>query len=263
MGIPMDDIHAPTVDSGPTSTPARNGRELSSLSLNELFEEKTRLETELKALSSVLDSHGVNMSTSLTTFDGYPRDDLDIAQIRTTRARIIHLRNDYKDVMDKVEQGVHAHFARLQQQQQEQQQQQNTSCPPTATTTTTTTSMPNSANDLPLITSRAIEDSTTSSQTGIIETPFAKINSVVEGSPAAQAGIKVGDRIRSVGHVNWMNHENLMKVAEVVQRNEGNAVAVKLVRRDESGEARDLTLQLVPRRNWGGRGLLGCHLVLV
>lgn len=56
MGIPMDDIHTPTVASGPTSAPGRNGRELSSLSLNELFEEKTRLEAELKALSSVLDS---------------------------------------------------------------------------------------------------------------------------------------------------------------------------------------------------------------
>ncbi|PGH28765.1 26S proteasome non-ATPase regulatory subunit 9 [[Emmonsia] crescens] len=241
MGIPMDDIHTPTVASGPTSAPGRNGRELSSLSLNELFEEKTRLEAELKALSSVLDSHGVNMSTSLTTFDGYPRDDLDIAQIRTTRARIIHLRNDYKDVMAKVEQGVHAHFARLQQQQQ--QQQQNASCPPTSTTTTRTT--------------------TSISQVGIIETPFAKINSVVEGSPAAQAGIKVGDMIRSVGHVNWMNHENLTKVAEVVQQNEGNTVLVKLVRRDESGDGRDLALRLIPRRNWGGRGLLGCHLVLV
>ncbi|KKZ63234.1 hypothetical protein EMCG_02439 [[Emmonsia] crescens] len=256
MGIPMDDIHAPTVASGPTSAPGRNGRELSSLSLNELFEEKTRLEAELKALSSVLDSHGVNMSTSLTTFDGYPRDDLDIAQIRTTRARIIHLRNDYKDVMAKVEQGVHAHFARLQQQQQ----QQNTSCPPTSTTTT---SMSTPASDLQPITSPAIEEPTSSSQVGIIETPFAKINSVVEGSPAAQAGIKVGDMIRSVGHVNWMNHENLTKVAEVVQRNEGNTVLVKLVRRDESGEGRDLSLRLIPRRNWGGRGLLGCHLVLV
>lgn len=106
--------------------------------------------------------------------------------------------------MTKVEQGVHAHFARLQQQehQQQRQEQQNASCPPTP---------------LP-----AMDDSaTTSARTGLIETPFAKINSVAEGSPAAQAGIKVGDRIRSVGHVNWMNHENLAKVAEVVQRNEG------------------------------------------
>ncbi|QSS63266.1 hypothetical protein I7I51_00323 [Histoplasma capsulatum] len=267
----MDDIHAPTVASGPTSTPGRNGRELSSLSLNELFDEKTRLEAELQALSSVLDSvcqlvsfpllHGVNMSTSLFTFDGYPRDDLDIAQIRTTRARIIHLRNDYKDVMTKVERGVHAHFARLQQQQHQQrrQEQQNASCPPTPATTTNT-----SSTSTPTPLPAAMDDSaTTSAQAGLIETPFAKINSVAEGSPAAQAGIKVGDRIRSVGHVNWMNHENLAKVAEVVQRNEGNTVLIKVVRGDESGETKDLTLQLVPRKNWGGRGLLGCHLAIV
>ncbi|KLJ09970.1 hypothetical protein EMPG_14621 [Blastomyces silverae] len=246
MGIPMDDIHTPTVGSGPTSAPARNGRELSSLSLNELSDEKARLEAELKELSGVLDSHGVNMSTSLTTFDGYPRDDLDIAQIRTTRARIIHLRNDYKDVMARAEQSVHDRFAQL-------HHQQNANCPPTTTTTTTA----------PSTSTSTIEDSATSSaQAGIIETPFAKISTVADGSPAAQAGIKVGDAIRSVGHVNWTNHENLTKVAEVVQQNEGSAILFKLVRKYESGETKDLTVQLTPRRNWGGRGLLGCHIAL-
>jgi Nas2 N_terminal domain len=29
---------------------------------------------------TVNNQHGVNMSTSLTTFDGYPRDDIDVAQ---------------------------------------------------------------------------------------------------------------------------------------------------------------------------------------
>ncbi|EEQ91533.1 26S proteasome non-ATPase regulatory subunit Nas2 [Blastomyces dermatitidis ER-3] len=248
MGIPMDDdIHAPTLASGPTSAPTRNGRELSSLSLDELFDEKERLEAEFRELSSVLDSHGVTMLTSLTTFDGYPRDDLDIAQIRTTRARIIHLRNDYKDVMARVEQGVHEGFARL-------RDQQNANCPPTTTTSTPST----------WTSTTSVEDSATSSaQAGIIETPFAKINNVADGSPAAQAGIKVGDRVRSVGHVNWMNHENLTKVAEVVRRNEGKTILVKLVRKDESGEMKDLTVQLTPRRNWGGLGLLGCHIVLV
>jgi 26S proteasome non-ATPase regulatory subunit 9 len=53
------------------------------------------------------------------------------------------------------------------------------------------------------------------------DAPFAKVNSVVEGSPAAQAGLTVGDGIRRFGHVNWLNHENLTKVAEVVGRNEG------------------------------------------
>jgi len=180
------------------------------------------------------------MSTSLTTFDGYPRDDLDIAQIRTTRARIIHLRNDYKDVMAKVERGIHAHFASIQQNESAlaaASVQEPTSCP-------------------------SIIEETVTSQNEFVETPFARVNSVVEGSPAAQAGVKVGDKIRSFGNVNWMNHENLSKVAELVQRFEGSSVLVKVVRQTGPGqEPINLSLPLTPRRNWGGRGLLGCHLL--
>jgi len=55
----------------------------------------------------------------------------------------------------------------------------------------------------------------------LIETPFAKVNTVVSGSPADEAGLKAGDKIRRFGDVSWMNHENLGKIAEVVQRSQG------------------------------------------
>lgn len=56
MGIPMDDnIHAPTVASGPT-TGGTSGPDLAKLSVVELMQEKQRLEDELSALSSVLTS---------------------------------------------------------------------------------------------------------------------------------------------------------------------------------------------------------------
>lgn len=54
-----------------------------------------------------------------------------------------------------------------------------------------------------------------------LEAPFAKVNSVVAGSPAEDAGLKAGDKIRRFGDVDWINHEKLSKVAETVQRNEG------------------------------------------
>ena len=96
MGLPMDQIHNPTVPSGPTSHhTARDGLE-DGASLADLITAKERVESELTALSQVLESvsflhfdmpcaesvsqHHVDMNTSLTTFDGYPRDDLDIAQ---------------------------------------------------------------------------------------------------------------------------------------------------------------------------------------
>lgn len=51
-----DDIHAPTVSSGPTSSRHSNGIPKDQLSLQELIAEKERVEAELKALGQVLDS---------------------------------------------------------------------------------------------------------------------------------------------------------------------------------------------------------------
>lgn len=51
-----DDIHAPTVISGPTSGGYSNGISRDELSLQELISEKERVEAELKALGQVLDS---------------------------------------------------------------------------------------------------------------------------------------------------------------------------------------------------------------
>ncbi len=57
MGLRMDDLHAPTVGSGPTSQRTTNGDEKQQ-SLQELVSQKENLEAELSALSSVLDSVG-------------------------------------------------------------------------------------------------------------------------------------------------------------------------------------------------------------
>lgn len=56
MGLPMANIHAPTVASGPISRPAANEGSKENLSLMGLMAEKTRIEEELSALSSVLGS---------------------------------------------------------------------------------------------------------------------------------------------------------------------------------------------------------------
>ncbi|GAP83443.1 putative 26S proteasome non-ATPase regulatory subunit 9 [Rosellinia necatrix] len=228
----MDTIHAPTVPSGPSSRPFANG-DVKQLSFAELQRKKDNMEAELKALGGVLDSHGVNMETPLLTRDGFPRADIDIAQIRTTRSRIIHLKNDYKDLMNAIEKHLHEHFASLQD-------------------TDDVTSVPNSAN-------RALTMGDTLPET--LEVPFAKVNSVVANSPAEAAGLKPGDEIRNFGYVNKNNHDGLKKVAECVQGNEGQRVLVKISRRVDSGTRQELQLYLIPKRDWGGRGLLGCHVL--
>lgn len=231
MGLSMDrqayELHVP---SGPTSS--AGGPPADNLTLPQLITRKDNLEAELKALGSVLDSHGVNMNTTLITFDGYPRDDVDVAQIRVTRARIISLRNDWKSIMDKIEKGLHQQFEDMKKN---------------GTTDTSRTPA----------TGPSIVDTSAESAP---QTPFAKVNSVEHGSPAHEAGLKAQDLIRTFGDANWMNHERLRKVGEVVQRNLGRPILVKVVRGTDS-QAQELHLRVTPRAGWGGRGTLGCHVV--
>ena len=56
MGLPMNNLHAPTVPSGPTSGAHGDPGSLDRLSLLELISRRDNVEAELKALGSVLDS---------------------------------------------------------------------------------------------------------------------------------------------------------------------------------------------------------------
>ncbi|KAH7270199.1 uncharacterized protein BKA55DRAFT_550866 [Fusarium redolens] len=227
----MENLHAPTVPSGETTAPVTNG-DAGHLSFAELQRKKDDIEAELKALGGVLDSHGVDMNTSLLTNDGFPRADIDVAQIRTTRARIIRLRNDYTSLMTWIEKFLHEHFASL---------DENEPAP-----------VASSSNS-----QRILPDSVSTP----LDLPFAKVNTVAAGSPAETAGLKPGDEIRNFGYVNQANHDNLRKVAECVQGNEGNNVFIKVSRPDGVAERQELRLTLTPRKDWGGRGLLGCHIL--
>ncbi|TVY30417.1 26S proteasome non-ATPase regulatory subunit [Lachnellula hyalina] len=248
MGLPlrMENLHAPTVHSGPTSGLAgTNGIQTSGLSLTQLQAKKDNIEAEIRALGSVLESHGVDMNTRLITPDGFPRADIDVAQIRTTRSRIIYLKNDYKALMNVIEKHIHEHFARQTEL--------------AATEATTNGSTPVDVDTSPY--SSRVQQAA--------GPPFAKVNSVVDGSPADSAGLKAGDEIRNFGYVSHTNHDGLKRVGECVQGNEGASqniqreILVKVSRSPASGAAQrqELQLTLTPRRDWGGRGLLGCHIL--
>ncbi|KFZ11921.1 hypothetical protein V501_04497 [Pseudogymnoascus sp. VKM F-4519 (FW-2642)] len=232
----MQNLHAPTVPSGPT-TANGGGIRTEGLTLSELQLKKESMEAELRALGGVLESHGVDMNTNLMTPDGFPRADLDVAQIRTTRSRIIYLKNDYKALMEVIEKAVHAHFEFLQ-----------------------ANPLPESDEQKPATTNGVHTLEAARSRPPVLETPFARVNSVVENSPAEAAGLKAGDLIRNFGYVNRENNDGLRRVAECVQGNEGRDVLVK-VSRGFGAERQELNLTLVPRKDWGGRGLLGCHIV--
>lgn len=189
--------------------------------------------------------HGVTMNTPLTTFDGYPRPDLDIAQIRTTRARIIRLKNDYKELMERIDVALQAHWA-------------NPTAPAVAGDEKGLLTMERQGQEE---TASAVSSSSSSSSVGI---PFAKVNTVTAGSPASEAGLRVGDRILRFGDVDWRNHEKLSRVAATVQGSEGRVIVVEVVRPSEVGGGQEsVSVRVTPRQNWGGRGMLGCLLLPV
>jgi C-terminal processing protease CtpA/Prc len=114
--------------------------------------------------------------------------------VRTTRSRIIHLKNDYKALMNVIEKTVQERFAELAQQQPE--------------ATESSSSQPSEARPM-------------ATRPAPLDPAFAKVNSVVPGSPADTAGLKPGDEIRNFGYVNRSNNDGLKRVADCVQGNEG------------------------------------------
>ena len=101
--------------------------------------------------------------------------------------------------MLQIETGLHKHFAN--------------SKDPNATTGNTQTSF---SSTVPIRQDRG----PTSASEDQASAAFAKVNSVMAGSPADQAGLKAGDEVVLFGDVNWLNHEKLARVARTVQRNE-------------------------------------------
>lgn len=63
---------------------------------------KDAIEEEMEVQFSILQSNGVNMDTPLVDPDGFPRADIDIWAVRHARVKIIELRNDRDALMNDI-----------------------------------------------------------------------------------------------------------------------------------------------------------------
>ncbi|TQS32265.1 hypothetical protein Golomagni_07426, partial [Golovinomyces magnicellulatus] len=154
--------------------------------------------------------------------------------VRTTRARIVRLRNDHTELMNRAEKFLHEHFANMSDEESSASFVNGTS---------------SSAGILP------------DADTPTLDEPFARVNTVAANSPAERAGLKAGDEIRNFGYVNSSNHDGLKKLGECVAGNEGNNIFIKVSRATGAAQRQELRLTLTPVRDWGGRGMLGCHIL--
>lgn len=125
-----------------------------------LVARKDALEAELEAQGSILKANNTDMRQPLVDREGFPRDDLDVWAVRHARVRIIELRNDLGSLMDEIAKTLETVYPRS---------------PPTP---------PAEKEGGEGIGSTNVEEETTTS-TELL--PFARVNGVAPGSPAADA----------------------------------------------------------------------------
>ncbi|GJQ79230.1 hypothetical protein Trydic_g5474 [Trypoxylus dichotomus] len=134
-----------------------------------LIQEKDRIEDEIRHLTAILTKNGVGMTDSLVDSEGFPLNHIDIYQIRHARHEIICLQNDHRNIMKQIENGLGEYYNTSKHESVDSITKKSVSC-------------------------------TKASQSH--RDPFAKVTIVTEGSPAAYAGLKVGDLIVEFGSIN-------------------------------------------------------------
>ncbi|KAF9267390.1 hypothetical protein L218DRAFT_894633 [Marasmius fiardii PR-910] len=187
-----------------------------------LMAKKQNIETELDTHLSVLKANNCTLRSPLVDGDGFPRADIDIFAVRGARVRIIELRNDLEALTNEIGKALEEVYnPSLTANKGEQQ--------PAASLTSP---------DPPK--------------------PFARVDGVAPGSPAAEAGLQREDLVLKFGTLvhSSFTSASLQPLTEVVAANENKSISIKILRGGETA-----FLSLVPRKGWGGRGMLGCHIV--
>ncbi|KAH6912618.1 proteasome 26S subunit [Coprinopsis sp. MPI-PUGE-AT-0042] len=88
--------------------------------------------------------------------------------------------------------------------------------------------------------------------------PFAKVDAVAPSSPASDAGLLQEDLIVKFGGLTKRSFlsGSLQPLVQHVGSNENRSILIEVLRGDENK-----VVHLTPRKGWGGRGLIGCHIV--
>ncbi|ALC47354.1 CG9588 [Drosophila busckii] len=200
-----------------------------------LMAAKKQLEDQISKNGQILATNdNVGMSGPLIDAEGYPRNDIDVYQVRQARQNIICLQNDHKKLMDQIQTMLNQYHAEV---------------------STTDPELVNRASALELNSEREPGGAM------ITEPPLTRVivivNLVSPNSPAEEAGLRVGDKIMRFGSINGNNFQNnLAQIGEVVRHMQNQNVQLKVKRQEQL-----IDLILVPK-TWTGRGLLGCNIVL-
>ncbi|KAD3067999.1 hypothetical protein E3N88_35879 [Mikania micrantha] len=194
--------------------------------VKKMMEKRSALEVEMNVIIERLcQPGGPGLSGNL----GFPRSDIDIPVIQADRHRLAVLRNDYKDITEKISENIELlHSSKLPLK--------------------SSTSVDSGSNSQGVV---GISSSMNAMDVNVSR-PFAMVDEISEESPAAEDGLQLGDQIVKFGKVEF--GDNLLtKLASEAQMNQGLPVPMLVMRQ---GALINLT---VTPRTWRGRGLLGCN----
>ncbi|KAH8273118.1 hypothetical protein KR018_004845 [Drosophila ironensis] len=202
--------------------------------LERLMQAKDQLEAQISRHGQILSANSdVGMTGPLVDEEGFPRNDIDIYQVRQARQTIICLQNDHKELMDQIQNLLNQYHSEI---------------------ATTDPELVNRASALDLD-DRESAGAIVNSPAPVH--PIAVVNLISPSSPAEAAGLRVGDGIVSFGSINGHNFKgDLGQIGQLVRNMQNHNVALKVKR-----DGVLLDLMLVPK-TWAGRGLLGCNIVL-
>ncbi|XVE97468.1 hypothetical protein REPUB_Repub03eG0022300 [Reevesia pubescens] len=209
-----------------------------------LMEKRTAMETEMNAIIEQLcqPDGGPGLSGNLVDSEGFPRTDIDIPVVRAQRHRLAELKNDHKEITEKINVNIQVlHSSRL------------TSTPKDSGVETNQDASVVSAGASASLQNLVLRDSPSANDVDMISSvPFALVDEIADASPAAEDGLQLGDQIVKFGNVK-AGDNLLQRLTSEAQVNQGHQIPVIIMR-----QGAVVNLNVTPR-TWQGRGLLGCH----
>ncbi|XP_036322875.1 26S proteasome non-ATPase regulatory subunit 9 [Rhagoletis pomonella] len=203
-----------------------------------LMGEKEKLESRISEYGVILrNNDDVGMHGTLVDADGFPRNDIDVFQVRQARQQIICLQNDHKALMKEIEKQMHKLHAEAAEERAQ--------------------GLSHKASGMHLEDDSEMSNTSNGSCASSTALAIAKVNMINPGSPAEEAGLKVGDELLEFGTINCRNFQkDLIQFGIIVRHMQNQRIPLKIKRGNQH-----LELILIPK-TWSGRGLLGCNIVL-
>ncbi|ETV90643.1 hypothetical protein H310_14601 [Aphanomyces invadans] len=217
----------------------------------ELDKERAAIDAEIQLIAEELTSgpNPIGLKGPLVDEEGFPRSDIDVYTVRHKRHRFACLQNDLKWKMKEIEDVMTSIYAEQKAQQPPTLKQPNSTAKGTLSHSTVHAIEANKGTALPV---KLLGNSGVDSAI-----PFARVESIQDGSPSSEAGLQVGDLILQFGTAKAENHRELAAIRDIVGRNINTTIEV-IVQRQPTADL--YLLSLVPH-SWNGPGVLGCHIV--